>query len=155
MARPALYLATKVEELRAIDIGWLRRRGARDVGYSGRISWSRNGEETGSVGYDVTSSGLRLRYRCTPYGGSPEEVDEVISVVTTPMHFGGCRHWFRCPSCQRRCRLIYGGAHFRCRICRRAKVLRGTFSAMYRTCQLHKKWRCSIAAGTTAPASSG
>jgi hypothetical protein len=69
--------------------------------------------------------------------------------------FGGCRHWFRCPSCQRRCRLIYGGAHFRCRICRRAKVLRGTFSAMYRTCQLHKKWRCSIAAGTTAPASSG
>jgi hypothetical protein len=48
-----LHLATKVEELRAIDLAWLRRRGARDIGYSGRITWSRHGEETASIGYDI------------------------------------------------------------------------------------------------------
>ena len=36
------------------------------------------------------------------------------------MHFGGVRHWFACPSCWRRCRILYGGTRFRCRICRRA-----------------------------------
>ena len=29
--------------------------------------------------------------------------------------------WFACPSCRRRCRVIYGGARFRCRLCYGAK----------------------------------
>jgi hypothetical protein len=37
------------------------------------------------------------------------------------MHFGGRRHWFACLSCGRRCRILYGASHFRCRICRGAK----------------------------------
>ena len=36
-------------------------------------------------------------------------------------HFGGVRHWFSCPSCGRRCRILYGGARFRCRLCRGAR----------------------------------
>jgi len=63
----------KVDDFRSIDIAWLRRRGVRNVGYSGRII-------------------------C-----------------------GGRRHWFACPSCARRCRILYGGSHFRCRICRGAR----------------------------------
>src|SRR4029453_15964735 len=35
--------------------------------------------------------------------------------------FGGVRHWFACPSCGRRCRIVYGGLHFRCRVCRHAR----------------------------------
>lgn len=32
-------------------------------------------------------------------------------------NFGGRRMWFQCPSCQRRCRIVYGGIYFRCRLC--------------------------------------
>src|SRR5690606_14976642 len=56
-------------------------------------------------------------YRTRPRGGEWREVDELVPIVTTPMHFGGVRHWFRCPSCRRRCRIIYGGALFQCRLC--------------------------------------
>lgn len=38
-----------------INIAWLRRRGARDVGCRGRISWSRNGQETASVATQMHS----------------------------------------------------------------------------------------------------
>jgi ABC-type nitrate/sulfonate/bicarbonate transport system ATPase subunit len=37
MARPALSLTPKVEDFRSIDIAWLRRRGARTAGRSGRV----------------------------------------------------------------------------------------------------------------------
>ena len=47
----------------------------------------------------------------------PVPINEVIPIVMTAMHFGGSRHWFACPSCRRRCRIIYGGARFRCRVC--------------------------------------
>jgi hypothetical protein len=40
VARPAaLYLATKVEELRAIDLAWLRRRGARQGPGQPLVHW--------------------------------------------------------------------------------------------------------------------
>ena len=47
----------------------------------------------------------------------PENVNEFIPIVMTATAFGGSRHWFSCPSCGRRCRLIYGGLRFRCRLC--------------------------------------
>lgn len=49
MARPPMCLTSKVDDFRSIDLAWLRRKGARNVGYSGRITWSRNGRETGST----------------------------------------------------------------------------------------------------------
>jgi hypothetical protein len=132
-------MTTKVDELRAIDIAWLRRKGAGDVGYSGKLTWSNRGEIRASIGYDVTSSGIRLRYRHTAYGGTPQDIDEIIPIITTPMHFGGCRHWFRCLSCGRRCRVVYGGARFRCRICRRAKYESQYEDAPLRACS--RRWR--------------
>jgi hypothetical protein len=140
MARPALSSTTKVEEFQAIDIAWLRREGVvGNVGHSGCITWSRHGQDRGSFGYEVTWNGLRLRYHHTPYGGTAQEIDEVISVITTPMHFGGSRHWFRCPSCQHRCRVIYGGAHFRCRICWGAKYESQYERAPFRLSR--RRWR--------------
>lgn len=120
MARPASSFRPKTSDFHQIDIAWLRRKGARYVGYSGTIRWSRNGQQTGSIGYHLEFNGLRLRYRTTPRGGAPGDVNELIWIVTTPMHLGGCRHWFECPSCGRRCRILYGGARFRCRLCRGA-----------------------------------
>jgi hypothetical protein len=133
------FSVDRFSALQAIDLAWLRRRGARDIGYSGHITWSRHGEETASIGYDVVCNGLRLRYRHTPYGGTPQDVDEIIHIVTTPVPFGGCRHWFRCPSCNRRCRIVYGGARFRCRVCRCAKYESQYESEPLRLCS--RRWR--------------
>jgi hypothetical protein len=113
MSRPATSFGPKTTDFRSIDLAWLRRKGARNVGYSGTLRWLHNGH--------VEAGGLRLRYRVTPRGGSPQDINEVIPIVRTPMHLGGFRHWFECPSCGRRCRIVYGGVRFRCRQCRGAK----------------------------------
>ena len=115
------WCTPRVSDFRSIDIAWLRRKCACAVGYSGRITWSRRGEKAGSLGYRVELHGLRLQYRTTPRGGLPQDINDLIPIVTTRMHYGGCRHWFACPSCGRRCRQLYGGSHFRCRLCRGAK----------------------------------
>jgi hypothetical protein len=120
LARPQRFDITKTSDFRTIDIAWLRRKGACKVGWTGRVSWkNRDGQETASVNYRLEPAGLRLTYsyRNRYTGGAPIDVNELVPIVTTPMNFGGCRHWFRCPSCGRRCRIIYGGTHFRCRGC--------------------------------------
>jgi hypothetical protein len=139
MARPALHLTPKTADFRSIDLAWLRRKGARHVGYSGTIRWSRNGTETGSIGCALEVGGLRLRYRTTPRAGAPENIDELIPIVTTPMHFGGCQHWFACPSCSRRSRILYGGTRFRCRPCRGARYESQYQHAALTTCDM--RWR--------------
>ena len=121
MARPATSLTPKTTDFQSIDLAWLRRKGARHVGHSGTMRWLRNGHETGSVGYSVEAGGLRLRYRTTPRGGEPEDINDLVPIITTPVHLGGVRQWFACPSCRRRCRILYGGARFRCRLCRGAR----------------------------------
>ena len=62
-----------------------------------------------------------------------------LVVVRTPTQFGGHRHWFECPACSRRCRLIYGGSHFRCRQCYGAR-----YSSQYESLPLRilrRRWR--------------
>lgn len=43
---------------------------------------------------------------------------EAVPIDAQPNTKGGCRLWFRCPGCGRRCALLYGAAgHWRCRLC--------------------------------------
>ncbi len=58
-----------------------------------------------------------LTYRQRSPGGDWREINEIVPLVETPTRFGGRRHWFECLSCRRRCRVLYGGAYFRCRRC--------------------------------------
>ena len=120
MARPAASLLPKVEHMLEIDIARLRRNGLTPVGSSGVIIWSRSTVRV-SVGYVLQDGGLRLHYDHTRRGGEPQRITEIISIVRTPTQFGGERHWFECPGCSGRCRLIYGGSHFRCRQCHGAR----------------------------------
>ena len=120
MARPATSSLPKVEDLLAIDIARLRRSGIRTAGASGDITWSRS-STTASVGYVLHHDGIRLHYTLTRHGCAPQRIDDFIPIVMTPTRFGGQRHWFQCPTCGRRCRLIYGGSHFRCRTCYRLR----------------------------------
>ncbi|MCA0044669.1 hypothetical protein [Celeribacter litoreus] len=43
---------------------------------------------------------------------------EAVAITETPCHFGGTRHWFFCPSCARRCGVLYIGREtIACRTC--------------------------------------
>ena len=117
--RSASYgmLVDKCEDFLRIDLAFLRKRRALTVGNSGQLTWSRRGEQYASIQYVVEPNGLRLIYRTRPRGGDWQDVVDLIPFTETPTQFGGARQWFACPSCQRRCRILYGGSNFRCRTC--------------------------------------
>ena len=117
MARPSSFFGPTCESMHAIDLAWIRRQSGMRAGYRGTVSWSRGDSRTGAVGYQVLQDGLRLMYRITDRDGIRHEFNEVIPFVSTSTKFGGRRAWFRCPSCNRRCRIVYGGQRFRCRRC--------------------------------------
>jgi hypothetical protein len=110
-------LVDKCEDCRSIDLAWLRREGCLTPGYLERITWSRGGNKTASVNYRIEPTGLRLIYRTCRNGEEWRDIDEVFPFVYTATNFAGRRRWLQCLSCGRRCRVLYGGAYFRCRRC--------------------------------------
>jgi hypothetical protein len=113
--------ADKCHEYHSVDLAWRRRKGCLRPGYSGNLTWSRCGAQTGNISYRVETAGIRLIYRTRPHGGEWQDVNELIPFVGTSTNFGGSRQWFLCPSCRKRCRILYGGSRFRCRRCYRLK----------------------------------
>jgi hypothetical protein len=109
------------EGCHSIDLAWLRRRGMLTPGRYSTVTWSRWGEQSGSITLVAQSDGVRLLYRTKVHDGSPVDIDERVPFAYTPTRFGGRRQWLRCPKCSRRCRKIYGGRYFRCRLCHRLR----------------------------------
>ena len=85
------------------------------------VTWSRSGEQTGSITLAAQTDGVRLIYRTTDRDGAPVDVSELVPFTYTPTMFGGQRQWLRCLKCGRGCRKIYGGRYFRCRLCYRLR----------------------------------
>ena len=113
--RPSSSRKPTAEGMWRIDLARLRRDALRS-GTASTISWSRGGEITGSIGAIAQADALRLMYRV----GSRDkghDVDETVRFTWTKTRFGGQRQWFSCPGCARRCRVLFGGARFRCRRC--------------------------------------
>ncbi len=82
------------------------------------ITWSRRGEETGSIRYRIEENRMILNYRHRPHGGEWEDVEQDISFDRTQCNYGGYRTWFLCPRCWKRVALLYGaGKYFLCRHC--------------------------------------
>ena len=110
----------KCHEVHSIDLAWLRKRQLDRVGQWSTLRWSRGGHETGSIRIEYLQHGLRLVYS---HGRDDQRtsVDEVVPFFDMPLHLGGTRQWFRCLSCNRNCRILYGGSRFRCRRCHRLK----------------------------------
>ena len=86
------------------------------TGYNGTVTWSRNGRKTGSIGYRLWPDKMQLYYSHTSEG-TKREIEDTFTFAFTAQPFGGQRRWIVCPSCQRRCSVLYGGARFRCRYC--------------------------------------
>ena len=112
--RPASKL--REDHARSVDVRrWQRDGLLRPGGFGWQWTDPTTGEERASIGVQVGGAFLRLQYNA-----DGRAVDERVALETTACHFGGSRHWFRCPGCLRRCALLYlRGGRFRCRLCQR------------------------------------
>ena len=114
-------MVDKCHEFKSIDLAWLHRQKLMQMGRASPITWSVRGQQTGSIGIARLRGGIRLNYRQHSHGEEWRDVADFIPVVETVTNFGGHRQWFQCPSCYSRCRIVYGGALFRCWRCHRLK----------------------------------
>jgi len=98
------------------------------VGEYGQVTWSRNGEVISTIGYQVKGfdcpSNILLIYTITRVNGEKIDCKYPVELTTTPLPWGGLRHWFICPNleCGRRVNILYlapRGKYFVCRHCNR------------------------------------
>ena len=109
---------TTTEEVHRVDIRYMRKQGLLWPGCTGSLSWSRGGEQTGSIRYRVEQERLVLMYRHRFYGDEWRDMEERVWFDRTPCNYGGERLWFLCPHCDRRVAVLYGaGVRFLCRHC--------------------------------------
>jgi hypothetical protein len=101
----------------------LARKVDFDKDSSGHVTWNgNNGEQLAKISFDYCPTrGIRLYYSITKRStGAVTDYDYYVPCEATPCHYGGCRWWFWCPSCSRRCRILYqpcDEAIFACRTC--------------------------------------
>ncbi len=106
--------ANVVEDYLNVDVRYLVRKGLLKPNFYSTLTWSRNGEEIGSIGiYAISESLIELRYTHR----KTEHINDPIHIDYTNCNYGGNRAWFICPSCGRRCAILYGGKYYRCRKC--------------------------------------
>ena len=100
-----------------LDIRIFRKRGWLKTASNKTITWSKNGNTTGSINYAINENELTLNYRIRTNRGDWEDIVQTIVIATTPCNFGGNRKWFKCPECENKVLVLYGGRFFRCRKC--------------------------------------
>lgn len=105
------------EASKRIDIRYMRSKDMLRPGSQGSLSWNRNGQPNGSINYRMYEAAMVLDYRTRPVGGDWVPVIEHIAIDKQEQPYGGSRRFFRCPRCNRRCLVLYGDTHFRCRKC--------------------------------------
>ena len=107
----------KCHEMHSVDLAWLRRKKLITPGNWTSLSWSRGGRETGSIRLAIHKDGIALVYRHRRQGDEWADVHEFVPLIRSSTRFDGFRQWFKCLACGSRCRILYGGARFRCRRC--------------------------------------
>lgn len=105
------------ESYTRIELPYLRKQGMLRPGYYGSLSWNRGGEPSGDIRFRMHENSMELIYKHRKAGAKWQEVNEHVPFAFTGQHFGGRRRWFVCLSCRRRCAVLYGGTHYRCRKC--------------------------------------
>jgi hypothetical protein len=103
------------------SINFLKRHNKLEEGMfcSGAITWSRGGNETGSIGYKIDTLDEYAPKVTLRYNHKDEPLEYPICLTTTTPNYGGVRWWFICPAngCSRRVGFLYGGRIFACRHC--------------------------------------
>lgn len=101
---PTLY-----DELKTVSISFLKQYGYLKLNQwqSGTITWSRNGNTTGSISISVNTQSenpyLELDYKCNEV-----KVNYKVKLVSNPSNLGkGVVWYFLCPKTGKRCRKLY------------------------------------------------
>lgn len=85
--------------------------GLKRPGDAGRLCWTFRGDL--AAAYRATFDGVSVHLR-----SESDTRRQSIQLTTTPCHFGGRRHWFLCPDCDRRVAVFYlASDRWSCRIC--------------------------------------
>jgi len=109
----------KAEDASPLDIRQLRaKRSTRQLQLF-VWEWWHGSRFCGSVAVMLADDRMSLIYRTQ--NSSDEELTQrtqSISISRTPCNFGGTREWFECPTCPRRCAVVYFRSdRFACRRC--------------------------------------
>ena len=97
-----------------LDIRKLKRQGLIVLGRWFSWQWSTGGNVHSSIGAIANKDYLLLRYTHK----KTDSVKQKIYFTYTSCNYGGERIWFQCPTCGRRCAVVYrSGKYFACRIC--------------------------------------
>ncbi len=100
----------------------LKKRVWLKPGNSYSLSWTWGDEPSGNINYTAHQGHLLLDFRVRDDGEEEwTPVKQTVHFDYSQVHLGGQRQWLVCPSCNRRYRILYGGARFYCRKCYRLK----------------------------------
>lgn len=140
----------KAEQSMAFDVRQVARKGLlRPCAFAWH--WTSNyGEKVGSVGVRIADDVQRmiLTYQWTPYGSETRTVECSLWINRTPCNYGGFRPWVLCPSCGRRCAVVYFGApsgRYACRRCSRVAYLSQCEDETGRLWRKQRKIECKLA----------
>jgi hypothetical protein len=96
-----------VEKAHRIDVRYMRKHKLLKDGYCGTWSWTRNGQPNGTINFTCHSDYLTLRYSFRRYEEDQwQSIEQHISFEYTTCRYGGCRAWFTCSCCNRRCEVL-------------------------------------------------
>jgi hypothetical protein len=144
------YKAT-AESLQRVDVRLWAQRGyfADHMERHFSWSWTRGGEPSGNIAVHTTSASATLTYRTKSHGNDEwQDRRDYVSVSQTPCRYGGLRHWFHCPACNRRCEVLYLRAgRFACRHCQRVAYTSQSGGVMDRMAHKMHKLRARIENG--------
>lgn len=109
---------TTLDDVKRIDIRYMKRRGMLKAGWGGSLNWTRCGEPSGEINYLCYNDHLQLNFRYREHGGDWQSMEQRITFDRTSCNYGGERLWFLCPRCSKRVGLLCcDGPLFLCRHC--------------------------------------
>ena len=110
---------TTTEEVRRIDIRYLKKQNMLRPNTRGSLSWSCGGEPTGNINNTMYENTMVLNFKWRHYDDEDwQSVEQTIWFDRTRCNYGGERKWFSCPGCDARVAILYGAdIKFYCRHC--------------------------------------
>ncbi len=107
----------RAEDTIRLDVRHMERSGHIRPGLRVPYFWKRGTEPAGDIVVHTHDGGIELVYRYRQNDDDWRPMRIAVPLTSTPCTFGGERHWFHCPICNRRCALLYIHAVAGCRAC--------------------------------------
>lgn len=83
---------TTCEEVKRIDIRYLRQHGLLQPNRGGSLSWTCGGEPTGNIRYIILEDDMILNFKVRGYWDEEwETIEQRVWFDSTPCHYGGLR----------------------------------------------------------------